>query len=323
VAEDVMEAVFVTAEVLQSFSPKVAERLSKPADVVDPNDPTFHKRTFPVPRDFMLLGTSGQPNDDTAKPVVVSPRRSEAKGILHSQGINFPEGASAVYNPITSELTVTNTLANLDLVETFLMPLDGGIRPRNLSLTLHLFEAPGPLLRRLLTERAAIQDHRPMLEALRSAANMKQALNLSTLRLETKSGQRASAIDGIEKPYISEVGIGDDGQPFINHEMRTLGLSVEVDPVIGPDGWTIDLNAAVRYTTAPPEDYTLRYTDPPTGHEITIPQFRFHQTETTTAVTLQDGTVKLLSVWKPTGPAFEGKDVLQCALIEAHIVVVK
>jgi hypothetical protein len=162
-----------------------------------------------------------------------------------------------------------------------------------------------------------------LLEALRAAADVKQARSVSTLRLETKSGPRASASDGIEKPFISEVGIGDDGQPFINHEMRTLGLSVEVDPVIGPDGWTIDLNAAVRYTTAPPEDYTLRYTDPPTGHEITIPQFRFHQTETNTAVTLQDGTVKLLSIWKPTGPAFDGNDVLQCALLEAHIVVVK
>ena len=323
VAEDVLEAVFVTAEVLQSFSLKVADRLTKPADVVDPNDPTLHQRTFSVPRDFMLLGTSGQPNDDTAKPVVVSPRRSEAKGILHSQGINFPEGASAVYNPITSELTVTNTLANLDLVETFVMPLDGGIRPKNLSLTLHLFEAPGPLLRRLLTERAAIQDHRPLLDALRASADQKQARSLSTLRLETKSGQRASAIDGIEKPYISEVGIGDDGQPFINHEMRTLGPGMEVDPVIGPDDWTIDVNASLRTTTAAPEDYTLRYTDPPTGHEITIPQFRFHQTESTTAVTMQDGNVKLLSVWKPTGHAFEGKDVLQCALLEAHIVVVK
>jgi len=323
VAEDVLEAVFVTAEVTQSSSQKVADQLAKPVGVIDPNDPTLHKRTFPVPRDFMLLGSSDQANDEAAKPPVASTNRSKAQGILHSQGINFPEGASAVYNSITSELTVTNTLANLDLVETFLMPLDGGVRQKNLSFTLHLFESPGPLLRRLLTERGTIPDHRPMLEALRAAADVKQARSLSTLRLETKSGQRAKASDGIEKPFISEVGIGDDGQPFIKHEMRTLGLSMEVDPVMGPDGWTIDLNAAVRYTTSPPEDYTLRYTDPPTGHEITVPQFRFHETETNTAVTLQDGTVKLLSVWKPTGPAFDSKDVLQCALIEAHIVPVE
>lgn len=323
VAEDVLEAVFVTAEVVQSFSPKVADRLTKPADVVDPNDPTLHMRTFPVPRDFMVLSSSGQPNDDTAKPVVVSPRRSEAKDILHAQGIAFPEGATAVYDPVKGELTVSNTLANLDLVETFLTPFDGHRPAKNLSFTLHLFEAPSPLLRRLLTERGTIQDHRPMLEALRAAANQKQARSLSTLRLETKSGQPANASDGIEKPFIAEVGIGDDGQPFSHHEMRPLGPGLEVDPVIGADGWTIDVNASLRSTTAAPEDYTLRYTDPPTGHEITIPQFRFHQMETNTAVTLQDGNVKLLSVWKPTGPAFEGKDVLQCALIEAHIVVVK
>jgi general secretion pathway protein D len=35
------------------------------------------------------------------------------------QGIPFPDGASAVFNPVTSQLIVKNTAPNLDLVETF------------------------------------------------------------------------------------------------------------------------------------------------------------------------------------------------------------
>lgn len=320
VAEDVLEAVWVTAEVVTTFREAKQSKPKEPKSIqTAPGDKTIYTRTFKVSPDFL----SPFPKMLNAGPAdaIIQPRPT-AREVLEAQGIPFPEGATVVDGNAATQLIVKNTAANLDLIEDYLSALDP-LQSKNLTFTLHLFEAPGPLLRRLLAERGAIQDHRPMLEALRAAADVKQARNLSTLRLETKSGQRANASDGIEKPSISEVGIGDDGQPFINHEMRTLGPGMEVDPVIGPDGWTIDVNASLRTTTAAPEDYTLRYTDPPTGHEITIPQFRFHSMETTTAVTLQDGNVKLLSVWKPTGPAFDGQDVLQCALIEAHIVVVK
>ncbi|MBL9142746.1 MAG: hypothetical protein JNM99_03595 [Verrucomicrobiaceae bacterium] len=322
VNEDVLEAVWVTAEVTQLVSQKITKNATENPDVIDPDDPTLHTRVFSVPRDFIVSVSSSESNKDASKPHVESNNRTDAKSILHSKGINFPEGASVIYGAATSQLIVRNTTANLDRIDDYFRDLDAQLA-KNLSFTLHLFEAPGPVLRRLITERGAIQDHRPMLDALRAAADQRQARSLSTLRLETKSGQRATASDGIEKPFISEVGISDDGQPFINHAIRTLGPGMEVDPVLGADGWTLDLNIAIRYTTAPPEDYTLRYTDPPTGHELTIPQFRFHQTETTTAVTLQDGTVKLISMWKPTGPAFDGKDVLQCALIEGHVVTAK
>ncbi|MCW0220668.1 MAG: type II and III secretion system protein, partial [Prosthecobacter sp.] len=45
--------------------------------------------------------------------------RQTALEILKSQGIGFPEGASAVFNPVTSQLVVRNTQPNLDLVEAF------------------------------------------------------------------------------------------------------------------------------------------------------------------------------------------------------------
>jgi general secretion pathway protein D len=45
--------------------------------------------------------------------------RQNAKQILEGAGITFPEGASASYNPATSQLVVRNTQPNLDLVETY------------------------------------------------------------------------------------------------------------------------------------------------------------------------------------------------------------
>lgn len=90
-----------------------------------------YTRIYKVAPDFLSLGGSGgaaaapaASNDPFASnaggagtsSLIV---RQTALEILKSQGIAFPEGASAVFNPVTSQLVVRNTQPNLDLVEAF------------------------------------------------------------------------------------------------------------------------------------------------------------------------------------------------------------
>jgi len=86
-----------------------------------------YTRIYKVPPDFLTLGDAvssagAAPADPFAapaeKPTSALAMRRSAKDILQAQGIPFPEGASAVYNPVTSQLIVKNTASNLDLVET-------------------------------------------------------------------------------------------------------------------------------------------------------------------------------------------------------------
>ncbi|MDB6005901.1 MAG: hypothetical protein JWR15_2888, partial [Prosthecobacter sp.] len=64
-----------------------------------------YTRSFRVPRDF--LNASGR-------------RYKTARQILEAAGITFPEGASAIYSPLTlTQLVVRNTQPNLDLVEAY------------------------------------------------------------------------------------------------------------------------------------------------------------------------------------------------------------
>jgi general secretion pathway protein D len=53
--------------------------------------------------------------------------RQSALDILKSQGIPFPEGATAVFNKVTSQLIVKNTQPNLDLVESFVDSIIGQV----------------------------------------------------------------------------------------------------------------------------------------------------------------------------------------------------
>lgn len=95
-----------------------------------------YTRIYKVPPDFLSMGGS----DAAAAPAANADpfaanagaaaasgliQRKSALDILKAQGIPFPEGASAVFNQVTSQLIVKNTQPNLDLVEAFVDSIRG------------------------------------------------------------------------------------------------------------------------------------------------------------------------------------------------------
>lgn len=92
--------------------------LSEPTD-------TLQQREFKVPPGFITGGPSGeaepaaQAGGDTGT-TGSGPRlavRQGARDFLEAQGVEFPPGASANFNPGSSRLVVRNTASNLDLIE--------------------------------------------------------------------------------------------------------------------------------------------------------------------------------------------------------------
>lgn len=93
-----------------------------------------YTRSYRVPPDFLSIG-GGDPGAGAAPAAPADPfaaapaggaaggssliTRRNARQILEAQGITFPEGSSASFNPATSQLIVRNTQPNLDLVEAF------------------------------------------------------------------------------------------------------------------------------------------------------------------------------------------------------------
>jgi general secretion pathway protein D len=91
--------------------------LSEPTD-------TLEQREFRVPPGFiaggggaadgLAVGPGRQPMDGSAPRLTA---RQGAKDFLESQGVEFPPGASATFNPGSSRLVVRNTAPNIDLIE--------------------------------------------------------------------------------------------------------------------------------------------------------------------------------------------------------------
>lgn len=99
-----------------------------------------YTRSYRVPPDFLSGGggdagapaPAAAPTDPFAAPGGAAGggssliTRKTAKQILEAQGITFPEGSSASFNPANSTLVVRNTQPNLDLVEAYVESITKG-----------------------------------------------------------------------------------------------------------------------------------------------------------------------------------------------------
>ncbi len=108
-------------------------RVEPYAVVVVPNTDNnleFYTRVFRVPPTFLTSAGADDgaaaDNDpfaaDTAPASGISKRKTAIE-VLSAAGVTFPEGASAYYNPATSQLIVKNTASNVDLISSFVEQL--------------------------------------------------------------------------------------------------------------------------------------------------------------------------------------------------------
>ena len=381
-----------------------------------------YTRTFKVPPDFLSSAGSdagggapagAAPAPDpfaaagkTAAPASSIGTRATAKDILTNNGIAFPEGASAVFIPATSQLIVKNTQPNLDNIEAFVESLVKKV-PQQIYITAKFIEVSqkntdelgfdwllggfninssqsvfgsggtsgnsqnGPVsatnfpisqsgsaigsnpvtagnrsgsfavtpdsIDGLLAKNvntgvapglfslAGVFTDPQFQVVIRGLAQRKGVDLMSAPSVTTRSGQRAQIEVIREFRYPTEFnppqipnnfggGIGLQANTFggssstfpvtpttpTAFEMRPVGVRMEVDPVLGPDGYTIDLNMAPEVTEfegfvnygSPIQSSATDALGNPTTIVLTenkILQPIFSTRKVTTAVTIWDG----------------------------------
>ena len=118
--------------------------------------------------------------------------------------------------------------------------------------------------------------------------------------------------------------VDGDGQVEFVSESVPSGTFWEIDPVIGNDGMTLDLNTLLSFDTARPTERFEVPTSKEGTRRIHAPTVDFHEAEISSALTTRSGMKRLIGLWKPKGtPELEKADVLQAAFIEARIVEVR
>jgi len=310
-AEGMLWATFLKCEVVTQIKPP--RDSPTPASVFVPPDPqSWHTKSFKVPPDFLSSSGNLLDSPPSEKPNGKAPRT--AQSVLEASGILFPEGATAIYDPLHALLIVRNTQNNLDLVEAY---VEWSCRPwpRTIAYTAQLFQGPGPLLRQLTAQAAGKCDHRAELDALLAAVKSGTVQALSTARIETKFGTLATATQAREHTSLSAVKVNDKGETEFDQDVRQIGLTLSIEPAGRSDGRAIESSISLEFHPAEPLEHREHILDSQ-GRSLELPLTDYQAVHLTTGTLIPSGAARLVGLWKPTGkPEFEQEDILQMLII--------
>ncbi|WP_395752071.1 hypothetical protein [Prosthecobacter sp.] len=297
--------------------------------------PAMKSRTFKAPPDFLYWtdSTDKKSADNGIDPFGPAPVPAtslpadaplkhpvSARETLEAVGISFPEGATASFNPFTGALNVTNTQDNLDLTEIYIESLRK-VEPATVAFALTVIEGPGDLIRKTNDEVSKVTDCSPQLAAL-----LKQAKEpgskirvIGDAFLEGKSGVHATLEAVCEHRHATQFALDAKSRSSITQEVLPIGLRLEVEPIVGADGSTIQTRLALKLNAAPPEQRKVSADDPATGHAVEFPVTDFPEINLSNEISLASGHTRLIAVAKPVGTAQEGADILCAAFLTAKV----
>lgn len=187
--------------------------------------------------------------------------------------------------------------------------------PSNVQIDVEYVEIAEPVITALLHGEEAPRTGADWRKAIEKLVKESKGKVTGSISITTKSGQRASAESVKELTYATEFDpakgraanapnapksiTGTDVPTPTAFEMRPVGIRLEVEPTVSPDGKIIDLNIAPEVTEK--VDEIVHQQVPLGANEVlaTIKQPAFHTMKATTSVTVADGSSVLAAVLIP------------------------
>jgi len=238
-------------------------------------------------------------------------------------GIDFPEGTFAHYDPSTGGLSVRHHPAVIKAIEIYMDEIS--YAENAVDFSVEIYQMPMLEAFRIQRQTSSSDDDTAVFREVQklaeeSASSVTPVISVS---LESRSGQRSKVELVDEFIYPTEVDWSTDKQAFVPaaFETRHYGTIFEVDPVIGADDVTIDINLFLEHHTAPPTLHPITLASPSKGIELTTVQMpEFHTKRITTSMSMRTNTSRLIGVWKPTGkPEFENAQIMQVAFLRVAV----
>ncbi len=261
---------------------------------------------------------------DSADPFAVPPEDETAynrplkwKDSLVAAGVVFGENTSASYDKESEILTVTQTLDQMELVEAFFASIFICGEGKQINVRAEIFELPSLQILQLLESSQGEGEHSPERNALLEAVRKGKARLVASPSIICRSGERAKVTSTsqiiIFREPVEEDEDESDEEEKSNREELEYGTIFELDPVLGADEYTIDLNLKLDHDTAPPSEISGK-------EKLSKQQLLLHRKSLTLQLTLKDGNSILIGNWKPTGdPRFEKNDLGHVIFITASI----
>jgi hypothetical protein len=296
------------------------------SNLILPGDPNeVSTQQMRVPPTFLYEGSG---SDDTVDPFSSAEGKRQTlttqQILSEALGIDFPEGTYAHYDPRTGALAVRHHPAVMKAISLYINAI-ADAQEKLVLVRVEIFQMPMHEAMRIQRHAEAKADNTQLWAQVSRACEDPNSSTeaVTSVSLHARSGQRAKAEDYSEFIYPTEVDWSTEKEAIIPaaFETRYVGTILEVDPVIGADDVTIDLNFSVEHHTAPPTMHSITVASPDKGTQFTAVQMpEFHCKRITTSITTYDGTTKLIGAWRPTGkPEYAEQKVMHLVFLRAAI----
>ncbi len=309
------------------------------------NPQQLYIQEFPMPPGILTSDRSEIPEGDPfaaptkaetirKKPNLNRKVSDHTQKVFEDAGITFPAGAYSFFDRANHQLVVINTEEQLDLVEIYFSPLLPD-PVEQIHIFVEYIEVEAALYHDWMFENRITGDGTPLRKQAQKWVKSGDATHLDTAIVTARSGQRAKT-ESISEVIYPTTTVSSrvpntvllegktakapvTGVSGSNIETRHVGTTLEVDPIVGADNLTIDLNLSPEivkrngFTHWPPEDGDPLFT-------VSMP--RFHTMKITTQVTLHHGHYGFLGTTKPQKAAVEDrKDPLVMTFVRGDISI--
>ncbi|NNE90456.1 MAG: hypothetical protein HKN23_02315, partial [Verrucomicrobiales bacterium] len=275
----------------------------------------FETRTLSVPRDFV---------DGVSIPK--KSHRTFQEILAEEAGIDFPENTAAIYDPSRGEIMIRHQKTVCDEIEVWLEKVSNALggTDKQIQFRVEIYEVDALTGLAILHSTDGKNDHTSAWESVQDLLKERKASPVHSLQLFGRSGGRGKAEDKIEHVYPTEFEWDASGDVVIGvaNETRYVGTIIEIDPVLGADDYTIDLNFSLEHHTAPPIQRAIevKSVKPGDGKEFAGGMPEFHAKRIITGVVTHDGGTLLVGNWTPTGkPEYAAGDRMQIVFLRTSV----
>lgn len=290
------------------------------SSVPDDDPDELHTNIYVVPPGFL----SSPVGEKTSAGPFAEDNRRTAKEVLESYGVVFGPGAAVITGGATSQLIVRQTAEQMRLVEGIIQSLKmSDWSQQTINLRIEVYELSAAQAMSFLEESESKADHSAEWAKLLQLRNMGSVRFVTNAMILSRSRQRAKYSDVKEVLYVTDFDWQNPGKskeisPVF--QTREVGTILAVDPTLNKDGQIVDLAFAFEHHSAAPEQKKVKVAIPGTDQTMEVTTPVFHAKKITSKLSLADGAVRIIGVWRPTGkPEFETEDLMHIAFLKMDL----
>lgn len=226
-----------------------------------------------------------------------------AVAILKQAGFDFPKGASATFDPVTSELSVTHTESCLNAINEWVETLSTSA-PRRVECITCIIEVTSARAATLMAESYTTSSHREMLEALiEEACRADSDVRVVDInRVTCANGTLSTSLSISEFYWPNTLTVTPANVPvWLDLRMRPYGTHLELDPIMWADHNGVDVNLAPELV-AHPRLASMPCPLPNKGQTLQAEFPAFLSRKQNLSLSFRQGSIRLVACDAPANP---------------------